>query len=69
VPNDELLPKRGNDLAFERRVAPVFIRGDEYGTRACSAVSIGATHIRFAEQTFGPTGVALDRVEETLTIR
>jgi uncharacterized protein with NRDE domain len=69
VPSDEALPKRGNDIAFERRVAPVFIRGDEYGTRACSAVTIGATQIQFAELTFGPGGVALDRVDKTLTIR
>ena len=52
-----LLPQRGNDLAFERRVAPIFIRGEEYGTRACSAVTIGTTHIHFAEQTFGPTAL------------
>jgi uncharacterized protein with NRDE domain len=68
IPNDEQLPKRGNDLAFERRVAPIFIRGDEYGTRACSAVILGTTQIRFAEQTFGPNGVALERVETTLAI-
>ena len=68
APSDELLPKRGNEIEFERRVAPVFIRGDEYGTRASSAVTIGTTQIRFAEQTFGPRGVALQRVEETLTI-
>jgi len=68
VPKDELLPKRGNDVAFERRVAPIFIRGDEYGTRACSAVTIGRAQIRFAEQTFGARGAVLERVEETLTI-
>jgi uncharacterized protein with NRDE domain len=69
VPVDELLPQRGNDLEFERRVAPIFIRGAEYGTRASSAVTIGTTLIRFAEQTFGPNGVPLERVEETLQIR
>ena len=68
IPSDELLPKRGNDLAFERRVAPIFIRGEEYGTRACSAVTITTTQIRFAEQTFGPNGAPLERVEETLPI-
>ena len=63
-----MLPQRGNDLAFERRVAPIFIRGEEYGTRACSAVTIGTKHIQFAEQTFGPNGVAMERVETTLPI-
>jgi uncharacterized protein with NRDE domain len=69
VPDDAELPERGNDLAFERRVAPVFIRGDEYGTRASSAVTITATHIHFGEQTFGPRGVALDRIDQTLAVR
>lgn len=68
IPSDELLPQRGNDLAFERRVAPIFIRGEEYGTRACSAVTIGTAHIQFAEQTFGPNGVAMERVQTTLPI-
>jgi hypothetical protein len=31
-------------------------------------VTIGTTQIRFAEQTFGPGGVALQRIEETLPI-
>src|SRR5262249_35087325 len=69
VPADELLPNRGNDLPFERRVAPIFIRGDEYGTRASSVVTITASEVRFAEQTFGPRGVTLERVDHTLTIR
>lgn len=68
VPKDEDLPKRGNVLEFERRVAPVFIRGDEYGTRASSAVTITPTHIRFSEQSFGPNGVVLQRVDETLPL-
>ncbi len=68
VPRDELLPQRGNDLAFERRVAPIFIRGDEYGTRASSAVTIGANEIRFCEQTFGPGGARRERIDETLSV-
>ena len=68
VPSDEQLPQRGNDIEFERRVAPVFIRGDEYGTRASSAVTITATHIHFTEQTFGPRGVPLQRVDEIVPL-
>ena len=68
TPRDESLPQRGNDLEFERRVAPIFIRGAEYGTRACSAVTIGTTQIDFAEQTFGPNGVAMERVQTTLPL-
>lgn len=69
IPADDELPQRGNDLEFERRVAPVFIRGDEYGTRASSAVTITTTEIHFTEQTFGPGGVALQRVDEVLPLR
>ena len=56
VPPDEMLPKRGRDLEFERRVAPCFIRGEEYGTRASTAVILGAERVEFAEQLYGPMG-------------
>src|SRR5262245_26834400 len=64
VPPDNQLPQRGKDLEFERRVAPIFIRGDEYGTRASSVVTIATAHVQFTEQTFGPNGVSLERVDE-----
>ncbi len=69
VPGDEALPQRGNEIEFERRVAPLFIRGDEYGTRASTAVTITTTQVRFSEQTFGPQGVPLQRVDHTLALR
>lgn len=56
VPPDDELPKRGNTVEFERRVAPCFIRGEDYGTRASTAVIIGAETIEFAEQLYGPMG-------------
>jgi uncharacterized protein with NRDE domain len=65
-PPDSDLPQRGRELAFERRVAPCFIRGDQYGTRACTAVIVGQKNIRFVEQSFGPGGVPTTRVDETL---
>ncbi len=68
VPSDAELPQRGNDIEFERRVAPVFIRGDEYGTRASTAVTIRTTHVHFSEQTFGPQGAALQRVDKTFAL-
>jgi uncharacterized protein with NRDE domain len=68
VPPDDQLPNRGKDLEFERRVAPIFIRGDEYGTRASSVVTIGASHVQFTEQTFGPRGVPQERVDATLSL-
>jgi len=68
VPPDDQLPLRGKDLDFERRVAPIFIRGDEYGTRASSVVTIGSTNVQFTEQTFGPLGVPQQRVDATLPL-
>src|SRR5262245_59380723 len=57
IPPDHELPDRGRDIAFERRVAPCFIRGEEYGTRASTVVVIGRERIRLHERTFGPNGV------------
>jgi uncharacterized protein with NRDE domain len=38
VPPDADLPMRGRDIEFERRVAPMFVAGADYGTRASTAV-------------------------------
>ncbi len=71
VPPDEELPQRApredgqaRDLAFERRLTPRFILGEEYGTRASTVVimkPLGGpaekSNIIFVEQTFAPGGV------------
>jgi uncharacterized protein with NRDE domain len=54
VPPDHELPSRGRPIELERRIAPRFITGDDYGTRASTAVILSATRIRFAEQEYGP---------------
>jgi uncharacterized protein with NRDE domain len=69
VAADAELPARGNDIDFERRISPIFIRGEEYGTRASTALIIARDRIEFSERTFGPGGVPLQCVEETLPIR
>lgn len=71
VPPDEALPRRGRPLELERRVAPRFIAGDEYGTRASTALVFrrprsGAGHpvattVTFVEQEYGPGGSAQGR--------
>jgi len=55
-PADELLPKRGRPIELERRVAPVFIRGEEYGTRASTALVVRTDGFEFAEQSFEAGG-------------
>lgn len=69
VPPDDALPKRGRPLELERRVAPRFICGDAYGTRASTVVVVrrerGAApgRIDFVEQSFGPGGSRGERVQ------
>lgn len=68
LPPDELLPKRGRPLELERRVAPCFIRGDEYGTRASTVVIFEAGQIRFSEQIYLAGGVAGERIDACIGI-
>ena len=51
-PADATLPRRGRPLELERRVAPLFIRGEDYGTRASTALIVRQNGFKFAEQTF-----------------
>jgi uncharacterized protein with NRDE domain len=67
-PPDALLPRRGRPIELERRVAPCFIRGEEYGTRASTAVIFEDGVIRFAEQNYGPGGRALDTLDKVIEI-
>lgn len=52
TPPDDQLPHRGRPLQLERRVAPCFIVGDEYGTRASTIVEIGSETVKFSEQSY-----------------
>ena len=62
VPPDERLPHRGRPLDWERRIAPCFIAGRDYGTRASTAVIRGVDEIVLSEQGYAPGGSALERV-------
>ncbi len=55
-PADSELPRRGRPLELERQVAPIFIRGQEYGTRASTALIVGTDGFQFAEQAFAAGG-------------
>jgi uncharacterized protein with NRDE domain len=69
VPPDDELPRRGRPLELERRVAACFIAGDDYGTRASTAVIVhrslgeGRTSpgVTLVEQEYGPGGKAQGR--------
>ena len=62
TPPDERLPRRGRPLAWERRLAPCFIRGADYGTRASTAVIWKGNEISLTEQGYGPGGRPSRRV-------
>lgn len=58
-PPDDALPDTGVGRALERVLAPIFIRGERYGTRASTLVARdddGALTLR--ERRFGPGGAA-----------
>ena len=42
VPEDKLLPDTGIGLEWERFLSPVFIDGEEYGTRSTAVVELGS---------------------------
>ncbi len=62
-PPDAELPQRGRDLEVERRVAPCFIRGEQYGTRASTAVIFLDDAIIVREQSYGPHGQVGDHAQ------
>jgi uncharacterized protein with NRDE domain len=54
-PADTFLPDTGVGIELERRLAPLFIRGEEYGTRSSTVVLIGRDNqVTFVERTFPP---------------
>ncbi len=56
TPPDHELPERGRGIDVERQLASCFIRGEEYGTRASTAVLVGPRQVVLAERAYGPRG-------------
>jgi uncharacterized protein with NRDE domain len=62
-PPDEDLPDTGVGIERERMLAPIFIRGEHYGTRASSLVMRHTDgSVFFRERSFRPNGVFDDEV-------
>ena len=68
TPPDDALPQRGRELEVERQLASCFIRGEDYGTRASTAVVLGASTVTFAEQAYGPQGEPGHRRDYQFTV-
>lgn len=54
--DDAALPDTGVGLDKERWLSPVFISGEEYGTRCSTVLMIGASQTLFVERSFDSTG-------------
>lgn len=60
TPPDAALPDTGVGLDMERRLGPVFVRGDRYGTRATTLIALDRDDSGCViERRFGPHGVPL----------
>jgi uncharacterized protein with NRDE domain len=68
IPPDDQLPHRGRPLELERRVAPSFIVGDEYGTRASTSVILGNNQLKFTEQSYAAGGISTGLVDFDIDI-
>jgi uncharacterized protein with NRDE domain len=56
-PDESALPDTGVGVELEKFLAPVFIRGNEYGTRASTLAYAGDDGaVRLTERRFGPRG-------------
>ncbi len=64
--DDAMLPDTGVGLEKERWLSPVFISGQEYGTRCSTVLMIGASQTLFVERTFNNGGETTETGRFTL---
>ena len=63
---DHELPSTGVPLDFERLLSSRFIRSPDYGTRACSVVTIGINNqVSFEEQNYSDSEHSGNLIRET----
>lgn len=61
---DSQLPDTGVGITTERRLAPIFVRGEQYGTRCSSVLLVGADGtMLMRERRFKPNGVFAGETE------
>ncbi|MEH7305662.1 NRDE family protein [Neobacillus drentensis] len=55
---DELLPKTGVSLEWERRLSPLFIKSENYGTRSSTVLMMSDKEIQYVERVFSKDGIS-----------
>ena len=69
VAADAGLPDTGVGIEQERFLSATFIRGETYGTRCCTLLTIdGSGHASFHERRFGPNAAFLGETSEYLQL-
>ncbi len=68
-PPDEVLPDTGVGLEMERMLSPIFIRGEEYGTRCSSVILLRRDgRLLFEERSHAPEGKSGGSVRVTFKL-
>ncbi|MFB5196611.1 NRDE family protein [Neobacillus sp. KR4-4] len=55
---DELLPHTGVSLEWERRLSPLFIKSENYGTRSSTVMLMSDKEIHYVERVFSMEGIS-----------
>lgn len=55
---DELLPNTGVSLEWERRLSPLFIKSENYGTRSSTIMLMSDKEIYYVERVFSMEGIS-----------
>ncbi len=64
---EELLPDTGFGRDLERRLSPIFIKGEDYGTRASTILLFRKDGtVRFIEQSYGPNALLIGRKDQVI---
>jgi len=62
---DELLPNTGVSLEWERKLSPLFIKSDNYGTRSSTVMLMSNQEIQYVERVYFKAGIS----EQQFTIK
>jgi len=66
-PADRDLPDTGIGLEFERFLSPIFIQGEEYGTRCTTLLTISNSVINFTEVSYSSLGQISGEVQQRIS--